>query len=629
MDENLNLYAVMELYARKIHSPVIEIKKLVFFLEQHAKRLALEQPEWMAWAVNPISKVWEELPRLKEDKFHKIVVNEREFTVLLIDLYEKMIREAYEAEEIEAGPFFSEGRFKIILPDDMVKVVDMAHGLGPYLDDFREKSPAFVKILFSNYGSLLILPELIPRRLPEKAFQKIRNFLRENNNKDYFQNKLIPAFRGKDVHLKEMFNRILTRPGECVDELESAREFSYSFWTYFCTMLITMISGNDELSAADIGLLQSLEILNAFNGYYKIKLSKIKTRDTALKNLSLALEKPPLYFSLDAITKFTDTKGLALLGQYSQDDLEAYLRRETTMAEENHLPELLIIRDMNGVQQFIKKGSLLPCCTQFLSNARPPVRKVIVERWFKMLKALDHEPAMDNDGAFENLVYRTTKTVSPFLLSMLKDHKLYLAYSEMALEDPAPPSGLFTKGKLLPLAALLKLGRKEILADVRILLPFWYSIPILSQIIEQFMRLIRRKNINTDKIAERKADESERFDGNQGSVLKTSVNKTAAVLIPRGKTLDGALAELEDRWGTLQNAKERKNLLEDVNALVRDRLRRTLRLQKSPRITPEALKRLATAIVTGSPTLQNLGGRDALIFYIELYIIKLVQRSEY
>jgi hypothetical protein len=238
---------------------------------------------------------------------------------------------------------------------------------------------------------------------------------------------------------------------------------------------------------------------------------------------------------------------------------------------------------------------------------------------------------MDNDEAFEKLLNRTTKNASPSLLSILRDNKLYLVYQEILLSSSPPPTpALFSKGKLLPLSELLKLTRKQILADVRLLLPFWYSIPILSHIIESVIRMFKKKKIYTDKTAEKREDESESFSGsNRGSLLKTSIAETASVLIPKGKTLDSALAELEDRWGVLHDSKAKKNLIEDVNSLVRDRLRRTLRLQKSPRVTPDALKRLASAIVTESPTLQTLGGQDALIFYIELYIIKLVQSSGY
>jgi hypothetical protein len=633
MDEHLTLYTVMERYARKVHSPIVDIKNLIFFLEQNAKRFAQEKPEWVAWAINPSGKVFEELPNLVHDKTHRVVINELKSAVFLINFYEKMLREAYETEESEDGPFPHEQSINITIPSDMVKTINLEKELGSFLDEPQENTPTFVKILFDRYGSALILPDLIPRRFPEKALQKIRNFLRGNNNKDYFQNKMIPAFRGRENHLKDMFTRILTRPGECLDELESAREFSYSFWAYFCNLLLGITSSNDELTPADIGILQSIAVLENFNNYYKIKIGKIKTRDTALKNLSLALGKPPFLYSLDAIMKFTDNKGLPLLGQYSQEDLDAFLRGRTTSTEGDQLPELLIIRDMNGVQQFVKKSVLIPCCMKLLSEARQPVKKAVTDRWFKLLKDLDHEPAMNDDEAFEKLLNRTTKTAVPSLISILRDNRLYMVYQEMLIFSSSPPVSLpelFVKGKLLPLSDLLKFTRKQILADIRLLLPFWYSIPFLSRVIEHIMRLFKRKKIYTDKMIEKKEDENENFtESNRGSLLKTSIAETAAVLIPKGKTLDEALMELENRWGVLHDSKAKKNLIEDVNSLVRDRLRRTLRLQKSPRVTPDALKRLASAIVTESPTLQTLGGRDSLIFYIELYIIKLIQRSEY
>jgi len=95
--------------------------------------------------------------------------------------------------------------------------------------------------------------------------------------------------------------------------------------------------------------------------------------------------------------------------------------------------------------------------------------------------------------------------------------------------------------------------------------------------------------------------------------------------VPSGYTLDSYLEELESRWSKLIDKKARENLIEDVKSLIRDHLRVNLKLQKKFQLTRKTISQMATSAIVRSPTLSAMSGRDSLIVYAELYMLKLLQ----
>jgi hypothetical protein len=84
------------------------------------------------------------------------------------------------------------------------------------------------------------------------------------------------------------------------------------------------------------------------------------------------------------------------------------------------------------------------------------------------------------------------------------------------------------------------------------------------------------------------------------------------------------MKELESRWSRLINRKARENLVEDARSLIRDNLRRNLKVQKSFKLTGESISQMATYIINSNKALASLADRDSLVLYTELYILKLL-----
>ena len=84
------------------------------------------------------------------------------------------------------------------------------------------------------------------------------------------------------------------------------------------------------------------------------------------------------------------------------------------------------------------------------------------------------------------------------------------------------------------------------------------------------------------------------------------------------------LEELAEKWNPLYDTRAKKNLVEDVNALVRDFLRP---IRRSFLIQPPDIKRihaLAEQLST-SKSLEKIKKREILKDYIELYMVRSLE----
>jgi len=102
---------------------------------------------------------------------------------------------------------------------------------------------------------------------------------------------------------------------------------------------------------------------------------------------------------------------------------------------------------------------------------------------------------------------------------------------------------------------------------------------------------------------------------------RKSVQSLVFQHVPDGKSLEGLLKELAEKWNPLYDSQQRRNLIEDINSLVRDFIRP---LKRSFLLRPPDSKRIHNLAeqLSGSKNLTKITKRDALIRYLELYVIK-------
>ncbi|GHV94422.1 hypothetical protein AGMMS50293_07420 [Spirochaetia bacterium] len=603
----------------------------------YANRKAQEQPEWIKWSSDINVKFWAELAGLAESEKCILMADSANGRIYMPFFCRDQLREVYSDIENAADmPFPDEETIKITIPENQLRVINPETDMGIFFERPEDRGNAeaekaetfrpdhIIKISFPDgYGSALVPAPMIPRRLMEIAFLKARNYLRSHGNREYVLHKLAPQLQGREKYLREIIDQLMIRPNDCFRGMEDFGDFPYLFWTYFCSLVKNDIKKKKEPLGEDIAAVQAVYIIEACNGFYRARAVKKRELEIAVRNLELRMEKPPYYFTIDDITKFTTEKGVLLLNLYSLKQLETHIKSRTTEGANNNLPEWLILQGKKGERWYIKKTKYLNLCAKLLIDTRVQIKRAITKRWMKLLKEFRSEPAMEKDSEFDKLLKTYTANLNSTLISLLDDEKLLWVYEELERSQEIPLSSrIFKSGKLLPMNALYVLRRKDMLADAKILLPFWYSIPVLSGIIAFFKKLGKKKKKQTENTT----DTSELFEiaGNDMRALQNAAKTIAAILVPQGQTIDNYLDELAGRWSRLLDKKARENLIEDVRTLARDALRFESRTRKIKQLTEATLNELALSLISHNQTLSGLANQEALRLFIELYMAKLL-----
>jgi hypothetical protein len=629
MAQRTDLYSILTSYANKNNSPYIEIEPVIGFIEKYAKQVSDRMPEWLKWAQDVSVKFWSEISGLVEGGKCELLSDTPEGRVYMPLLYVDLLRKYYTDIDNKADiPFPDEESLGIIIPESQKKRLNVEADFSGYLEGTGEDIPPIIQADFPDgFGSGLLPVSIIPKPLMEACLLKIRFYLESHNNKEYALRKLSPQLQGKETYIRDMLNNIVIRLPDCIRVMEEGGDFSYFFWAHFCILVKNDIKKKKERLNEDVAAVQSVCFLETFNKCYRAKAVKKREKELAFKELALCLEEPPFFYTMEQIFKFSGSKGALLLSKYTKEELDEWLKNATTESSGKELPRLLVISGPRKERWFVPKSRFLLLCAQFLTEARGIVKDAVSKRWIKLLREYRRESAMDNDKDFESLLLRYITRLHPTLAVLLADPRLQLVYNELEAVQGIPASSrIFAKGVMIPYSSLLLLKRKDLLADIRILLPFWYSMPILSSLIAFFKALLKRKKPQKDHKDSAGEEEQEiTAERDNSAELWKAAKAIEAVLVPPTHSLETYLDELENRWIRLINKKARTDLVEDVKSLVRDNLRQTLRVQKHFKVTHETLSILSSNIVTRTPSLQELSGKDSLLLYVELYLIQLMQ----
>jgi hypothetical protein len=231
---------------------------------------------------------------------------------------------------------------------------------------------------------------------------------------------------------------------------------------------------------------------------------------------------------------------------------------------------------------------------------------------------------MNFDEVFDRLVQKLTSDLAPDLTEVLKDPKLFLVFDELLQAHEVIPENhkIFNHGALLPLSVLFSLKRRVILADVKFMLPFWYSIPIITALIGFFKSLKKKKAEAWE--AEKPGAGKNAPDAGKDREDQGAARELAANLTPQGYTIDNYLKELKENWSKLIDKNNKDDFIADVNALIRDRIREIMKVQKYDRMTSSLLNQISNDIISENKALKGLNDRESLYHYVRLYILKLI-----
>jgi hypothetical protein len=632
MTRTVDLYDIMRAYSNKSGSPYINIDTFIAFMSKYAARLAATQPEWVEWINETSLKFWGAMGEYTESGHCILLTDTPQGRVYMPCYLVDKLREAYQdPDESADAPFPNEEYFKVELPPDQVQTLSLEMDLVPFFDKPSTDFLPIVKLVFpENSLSALILAPMIPRRLLEAAILKVRHYIKQHNNKEYFMRKLLPMFQGKEGSLRDILDMLHTRPLDCLNSIEGGGETTYIFWASLCSFIKNDVRKKTERLSGDVAILEGIYVVETCLNLYKTRIQRERERETALRTLDQLMDKPPYYFTQDQIIKFTDHKGMPLLSLYSETDLNGYIKKKASESSAGVIPEWLVVQAKTGEQYYLKKDKYLLLVTRFIIDTRGIMKQELMERWTALLNNFKSEPAMESDADFERLLASLSAVANPLLATFLDDKKLPWVYNEMEQTQKVipPPSRIFDRGKLIPYSLLFLMKRKEMLVDAKLSLPFWYSVPIIRSILAFFSRLGKKKKKShhaAKKTGENIELKEEAVSRDSFKEFVSSVREMESQMVPIDKDIDSYLKELQNHWGQLLDPKAQHNLVEDVNSLIRDNLRHSMRVWGKQRLSPVNLQDLAQGIVNGTPSLRNINNRDALLFYMQIYMVKVLK----
>ncbi len=645
-NSSINIYSVLRSFASHQNNGLVHYLDFADYVRRYAQKHVEETPELNVYLTQAQDQLQKELGQLESQKKIYIFNHDSNILIVVISFYvDKFTLRYDEIANNPSIPFPLLGDIPKNVPHDIVTKANASDLITPLFEQTNKSdTPALYGLILPNDLPVVIFPSAAnPNVLLDASMGKIRQMLRQEEYHDYFLKKLKISNPGKDISVKNFFTQFINKPQESLESLKNSGD-AFFFWNQLCYFIRQDYEKVKDYTAEDIAVLQSVFITELVIAYFKNKSQQNFQRTTALKNLEVLLGKPPYYFSRETIRKFTDTHGIPLLGQYSEKDLTEYLHEKTTSIETHELPDLLVFKTSGANEQhyYITKSKVLPLCIRLCSDARETVRANLTKQWYSVYKQFMTLPEMSDQKAFEKSLEHQVKLVSPILHALLNSNFLSLVHYEAGLSDDNKDQNrinFFANGKLIPYSEMLLLNRQEIATDAKILLPWYYTVPVISWIAALFLRPSRKDR----KIQEEKATEQKRKSTYQTAVdndipaatkssstgdrkkdLVAAAKNLESQLVPSGSTLDREMSAYINQWNRMLGKETKQNLTEDVNSLIRDYLRKIIRTMQGSSFTLDRIQNLAETLAK-TPALSKIKDQDELIMYIELYMIKLVK----
>ena len=112
----------------------------------------------------------------------------------------------------------------------------------------------------------------------------------------------------------------------------------------------------------------------------------------------------------------------------------------------------------------------------------------------------------------------------------------------------------------------------------------------------------------------------------QLAAYRRAISSLKEQFVGSERTVADSLSQLMEKWNPLYDTQARKNLVEDVNAMVRDYLRN---IRRTFRINPPDAERIRSLAekLAANKSFNRLKPTDYFTRYIEIYMIKLLAEN--
>jgi len=660
------IFALLKQFAVKKKSAKLDFVEFVAFCQKYAEKFGDKDKEIERLRSQTGGEYSTQLNKLAAESKVILQSNQQSITTIEIPFYfaDAILRAYRKYEENPELPFPTEESLGLTLPVTSVTAINIKSDLVSLLVKKDLTDTGIIRLLFpEDISSLIITAGLLSHKMLDYSVKKIKIYLNYQKNGAYIQQKLRAIFKQRDLAIKELYNKVITRPGQAAISIKEPTDFSFRFWAHLASLIIQEYRVQDNIPAEEQSICQAAYLLGFYNVYYQGIAQKKKESETALRYLELRLRKQPYFFSMIDIYNLKNTKGILLTKKYSKEALHDFLEQKLHINEGQNLPELIRLKTENKKQYYIHKEVLLPLCLKKIYETAREYKERYVEEWTLLLKEFKKSEIMTNDMAFLHGLETRLKSEDALLHALLSFDILFLALEEsgVSYEVAQEAERLFDKKhrSLAPLDNILGLERKALLAEARMHLPIWEAFPIIKYFVAFFKRLFKGKSRNRttgkkvltaahgssppatgkiDNIKGRQINTETRLKESRGetSVIRKSPSSKAQLaayskavaglkehFVGKGLTMEKKLTDLAGKWNPLYDTRAKQNLVEDVNSMIRDYLRS---LKRGFKVQPPDVQRIQDLAKTlaQNKSFNKIKKKEYLLRYIEIYMIKLL-----
>ena len=622
MTTHLPLLQIIRSYSIKKNDSNVLLQELTDYVRRYAKHYLQQRPDLVQYIKITNEELLEIVKSFAEEGILSVIVNKKNILIFVPYFYIENVDRIYQdIEKREDVPFPLAADLPSSFPKQLTRKIT-------FDDDFINLTPIetndFVYLLtFSGSAKSILFPaRYTADNLLSLSRKKMQLYFRKDETKDYLQKRLLIANPSKDATVRSFVMKIQSRDMGLVRSIKEADD-NYLLWGQLCAFIKQDIDKKNEKLPEEESLLEAVSIIDFLNNYYRGTHQKDLQKQTALKNLGFAFQRPPYYFTIKNITDFVDSRGIPLLGQYNQTDLTDYLQKKTSICENFSVPDILTFRNSNGERFYVYADKVIPLLISLITEHRSQVKDACVAKWVQLLKNFKQDVSMKNNEAFNKFVKEVCEAEAnniyailnaPFMSALVLDQKINdIQAGEIAR--------LYPDGKQASYSDILMLSRVELLNDAKILLPFYYTLPVISSIIAFFVG--HKKEAKQENNKEEQVNKTKKVVKQKKKTYKDVVASLSKEMLPQGLSMEEALQHYLDLWNTNLNKKVRDNITEDVNSFIRDYIRNIQRTLPVSSVDRRRIEQLAETVVHTN-SLSKIKDKKALKFYTEIYILKVI-----
>ena len=590
----------------------------------------------------------------------------------------RLKREYARVKERTVLPFPSDESMEVPIPSGLVRPIDVTSGFIEVLRSPPEPPLLVLRLLFpEGIRSLLIPAQLVGKAFALLLLQKIRNYLRTSQNAGYVQSRLKTFFPNRGIAVKEVIDKAMTSPEDALQTITSPTDFSFHLWTSLSTVIIKEFGQKTEPLSEDHDYAQAAYLLGYYAVHYNSIRQQAKDLDAALKAVDNGFHREPYAYTISDVYEITDSRGVPVSKRCSKTQINSYLTSKLKPDQETGLADVIRVKAPDDTEYYVARDRVTPLLLRRKKERSQELHAFYLNSWADLMRSEKSVASMNDDDTFEGDVEEQLRRRDPLLMGLLNYNVISTAIQGTDVSETAKhqmTSLVDTKsGTTRPYAEILELSRQQIYNDARLTLPVWQAVPFLYAMVKLFRFLFGSRDKRRERAGKRSGKGSaprvprttaEAFSsagtaqmriagegngaagagsGGAGSDEASAAGSQSEAVAGRAnriqyqkavrklqqeytgpsRTVDETLQSLIDKWNPLIDPRAKQNLVEDVNALVRDFLRR---MKSGLRAHPPDRARIHTLATNlcEKDALKEIRRREPLQRYVELYMLKLL-----